>query len=292
MGYSGRYHAASLTAVFVALAVGILIGAALGSDVISGAADNLEKSLKSDLNDSRAEVTSLQGQLNDERSFEKLVYPAIVSGRLQREKVALVGLGDLPDAVKNGVQSAIDPSGARLSEVSVIREPPDVSSLLATIPRYRNKRVTRADRLDLAALKAGRALVGRGDLGLFRDSLLARFSGSSRSIDAVVVARYPPADLSPREAAATTALEDSLIKGLRSTGVNVVGVELSDDETSSVGYYSDQGLASVDDIDRLAGMVALVATLAGAEGSFGVKSTADSLLPDLIPGSANSGGGG
>lgn len=292
MGYSGRYHAASLAAVFVALAVGILIGAALGSDVISGAADNLETSLKSDLNDARAEVTSLQGQLNDERSFDRLIYPAVVSGRLQREKVALVGLGDLPDAVKAGVQSAIDPSGASLAEVAVIREPPDVSGLLGTVPPYRSKRLTRADRLDLAALKAGRALVGRGDLGLFRDSLLARFSGSSRSIDAVVVARYRPADLNTRESAATGTLEDSLIKGLRSTGVKVVGVELSDDESSSVGYYSDQGLASVDDVDRLAGMVALVATLDGAEGSFGVKDSADSLLPDLIPGSASGGGGG
>jgi len=30
MGYSGRYHAASLAAVFIALAIGILIGVGLG----------------------------------------------------------------------------------------------------------------------------------------------------------------------------------------------------------------------------------------------------------------------
>ena len=41
MGYSGRYHAASLAAVFVALAIGILIGVGLGHKVVSGTTKNL-----------------------------------------------------------------------------------------------------------------------------------------------------------------------------------------------------------------------------------------------------------
>ena len=49
MGYSGRYHAASLAAVFLALAIGILIGVGLGHNVLSGAQKDLEQSLKSDL---------------------------------------------------------------------------------------------------------------------------------------------------------------------------------------------------------------------------------------------------
>ncbi|MFM8889740.1 MAG: copper transporter, partial [Solirubrobacterales bacterium] len=32
MGYSSRYHIASLTAVFIALAIGILIGSEVGGD--------------------------------------------------------------------------------------------------------------------------------------------------------------------------------------------------------------------------------------------------------------------
>ena len=98
--------------------------------------------------------------------------------------------------------------------------------------------------------------------------------------------------MSARESADTDALENSLIGGLRSTGLDVVGVELSDDESSSVGYYADKGLASVDDIDKLAGKVALVAALDGAKGSFGVKDSADSLLPDLIQGGGETSGAG
>ena len=42
MGYSARYHVASLAAVFLALAVGILIGVGFGSDVLKGLTDDLE----------------------------------------------------------------------------------------------------------------------------------------------------------------------------------------------------------------------------------------------------------
>ena len=63
MGYSGRYHAASLAAVFVALAIGILIGVGLADDVVSGASEELEDSLRGDLDEANAETDDLRSQL-------------------------------------------------------------------------------------------------------------------------------------------------------------------------------------------------------------------------------------
>ena len=45
MGYSARYHATSLIAVFLALAIGILIGAEFGGDALDNTRKNLEHSL-------------------------------------------------------------------------------------------------------------------------------------------------------------------------------------------------------------------------------------------------------
>jgi hypothetical protein len=39
----------------------------------------------------------------------------------------------------------------------------------------------------------------------------------------------------------------------------------------------------VDSVDLTSGKVAMVFALLGAEGDFGVKETADRLLPDLLP---------
>jgi hypothetical protein len=77
-------------------------------------------------------------------------------------------------------------------------------------------------------------------------------------------------------------LEVGLIQGLVDAGVRVVGAEREDAEPSSIEFFDGQGLASVDSIDQLPGKVALVLALDGADGSYGVKDTADSLLPDLI----------
>jgi hypothetical protein len=64
-------------------------------------------------------------------------------------------------------------------------------------------------------------------------------------------------------------------------------VERTDSEPSSITSFDSADLASVDNLDDIAGRVALVFALLGAEGSFGEKETADQLLPDLLaPGPA------
>ena len=62
--------------------------------------------------------------------------------------------------------------------------------------------------------------------------------------------------------------------------VPVVGTEETGAETSQIPWFKDHNLASVDDADEIAGRVALVYALAGARGTFGVKDTAESLLPN------------
>jgi hypothetical protein len=44
------------------------------------------------------------------------------------------------------------------------------------------------------------------------------------------------------------------------------------------------GISSVDDLDALAGQAALVYALTGSHGAYGVKSSADSLLPAVAGG--------
>ena len=55
MGYSARYHATSLIAVFLALAIGILIGAEFGGDALTNTRKNLEHSLVGNLQDARSQ---------------------------------------------------------------------------------------------------------------------------------------------------------------------------------------------------------------------------------------------
>jgi hypothetical protein len=78
-------------------------------------------------------------------------------------------------------------------------------------------------------------------------------------------------------------LEAALISGVTGTHTAAVGVETTTAEPSSISFFGGNDLSSVDDVETAGGRVATVFALLGAEGSFGVKGSADRLLPDLLP---------
>lgn len=295
MGYSSRYHAASLAAVFLALAVGILIGVGFGSDIVSGTADDLEESLASDLDEARNDADELEAELDAERNYSDTVYPAVVGGDLAGERVAIVALGGLDESLTNSIEAAIRPAGARLAEVAVVRQPPDLDALAATEDGARARAIARgaAEPLGALAERAGRLLV-RGGAGFdpLRGTLLSRFSGAPGRIDDVIVVGQPPADLDRRERVAAETLAVGILDGLDAAAGEVVGVESTESDPSAIEFYEANELSSVDNADRIAGKVALVYALDGAAGSFGVKETAENLLPDLLPPRMGGGSGG
>jgi Copper transport outer membrane protein, MctB len=289
MGYSARYHAASLAAVFLALAIGILIGVGLGNKVYKSARNDLEQSLKSDLAGSRTRADDLQSQLNRERDFSAQIYPALVSNLLRGKRIAVVALGAMPEDMKGDIESVVgtdSPTGAQLSEVAVVKEPPDPHALAAAVPGGSPARKVVRDPAELAALarRAGRSLVTGGPLfDHIQDALLADVSGRPGGIDAVIVIRDRPSDLGSGQSDATDSLEGGLLDGIEGArGVPVVGVERSDSDGSQVAFFDSEGLtATVDSIDLDSGRVALAYALAGAEGDYGIKASADRLLPAL-----------
>jgi hypothetical protein len=293
LGYSSRYHVASLAAVFIALAVGILIGAALGSDVITGTAENLESDLSEDLDQVRGENSDLRAELEFERGFSEDIVPALLDGRLAGQEVALIGLGEVDtSALSADAEAAVGLADAELTEVASVREPPDAGTLTEALATDKERReLSTSEQLELAGERAGSLLAGRGEMPSdLRASLLSEFSGDPESLDAAVVVRTRPEELNPREESDTEAFEVGVIRGLRDAGLRVVGAEPENADPSSIEFLSSQGLATVDNLDQLAGTVALVLVLDGADGDFGVKDTADSLLPNLIdPASGASG---
>lgn len=284
MGYSARYHAASLAAVFLALAVGILIGVGFASDLVSGTADDLEQSLGEDLDETRARVDALESELRGEREFERAIYPAVVGRVLRGEQIALIGLGGLGPEVTGDIERALGPTGGDIGQVAVVAQPGDPEKLSRLTEGRHAREVQRGDPVAIGELATDAARVlGRGGprFDELRGTLLGRYSGQAEGTDAVILVRDRPEGLEDEEAAVTDALEDGLLSGFRSLGIPVVGVERSDADPSSVGFYADRGLSTVDSVDRVSGQVALVYALCGASGHFGIKESADALLPEL-----------
>jgi hypothetical protein len=284
MGYSARYHATSLIAVFLALAIGILIGAEFGGDALTNTRKNLEHSLVGNLQDARSRSEQLSGELGRSNEFAERVYPVLTHNRLFGKRVAIVALGGLPTGLTQAVEQALGPTGAKLVGVGVVREPVDVNGLAGDLAKTRFFDLrTNSDQLTALGTGLGRQIVLGGTLPeVVRGQLFSRASGSFGALDAVIVVRDQPQDMGPVQRSRANQLETALLSGITATRTPAVGIEETTTEPSSISFFQANDLSSVDDVDQPAGKLALVVAMSGSEGSFGVKSSADRLLPDLL----------
>jgi copper transport outer membrane protein MctB len=285
MGYSARYHAISLVAVFLALAIGILIGAEFGGDALNDTRRDLERSLTGNLQDARERADELSGQLARSDEFADRVYPALVQDRLAGRRIGLLAIGDLSGDTTAAIEDALGPTGAHLVGVGVVREPVDLRAISEDLSRTRFADIRRNEEtLSAFGIGAGRQIVRGGTLlERVRGHLFSRASGNFGALDGVIVVRDVPEEMGTVQRSVAGALESALMSGIEGTRTPAVGVETSTDETSAISFFNGNDLASVDDVELPAGQVAMVFALLGAEGSFGVKSSADRLLPDLLP---------
>jgi Copper transport outer membrane protein, MctB len=284
MGYSARYHAASLIAVFLALAIGILIGAEFGGDALTNTRRDLEHSLVGNLQDARSRADDLSAELNRSDEFGERVYPVLTRDRLSGRRIAIVALGGLPTDTTSDVEDALGPTGAKLVGVGVVREPVDLGGLASDLARTRFADLrTNPDALTELGTGLGRQIALGGTLPeVVRGHLFSRASGTFGGLDGVIVVRDQSEDMGPVQRSRANQLESALMSGLTATRVPVVGIEATTTEPSSVSFFQSSDLSSVDDIDLTAGQLAMIFAMLGAEGSFGVKGSADRLLPDLL----------
>jgi hypothetical protein len=284
-----RYHALSLAAVLFALALGVLIGVAIGdSNLVSSAKDGIVHNLNSEVNEARKQSASLQSKLSEQEALANGLYPLATHELLGGRAIGLVFLGGSSDQVNSLARTAVSQAGGNLASVVAVREPLDLTGIdrEAAGTHYSpltgdTPLVERFGELMGRQFVSGGQLVSRELFSRVRSSLLSAFDGQLTRLEGLVVMRAQPNGMSPEQGEATNAFETGLLAGAAAVGIPVVGAETTGTEPSQVPWYQGKGISSVDDLDTLAGQAALVYGLTGQHGTFGVKSTADSLLPTL-----------
>ena len=111
-----RYHLVSLIAVFLAVALGIIIGTTqLNGPVLT----NLETQVSALQEDKRTledETQQLQARLDDVGAFEEAVAPTLVQDSLSGRSVLLVvGSGDVPTDAVEGLTALLGTAGATVT---------------------------------------------------------------------------------------------------------------------------------------------------------------------------------
>lgn len=110
-----RYHLVSIVAIFLALAIGIVVGATQLKSVTTSFLDNQSRSERQQIDSLRGQNTNLQNQLRNAEQFAQASVPELLSGRLTGQRVVLVTAPGASSAITTGVTTALEQAGAKVT---------------------------------------------------------------------------------------------------------------------------------------------------------------------------------
>ncbi len=309
-----RYHLASLMSVFLALAVGIVVGVSLGSsERQAGTIRNLQRDVAAiRAEDSRLKEVNaeLRRLLATREEAQADLLPLAVRGRLSGNRVALLLAGNTA-ALAAPVAQALRLAGADL--VMTVRLPreeatgPETAGINAEAPHVSRRGVAASappaalappDEAGRVAGSVARALIeGRpGLLEGVRDRIAdLQMSGDGHLPVRRLLLLCPNDDPEyARQTAAGRGVEAAVARIVREADAILVAAEPEEgrmaalmsgarphESVSLLPALTGLGAGTVDHIDTAVGQIAAVLALAGARGNFGTGPAATRALPPL-----------
>lgn len=112
---SFRYHLVSLIAVFLALALGIVVGTTALNGPITTDLRKQVNSLKTDRTALAQQVKTLQGQIGDAEQFASTYGAQLVAGALAGQDVLIVGLPGAGASVQDSIARQVSAAGGKVT---------------------------------------------------------------------------------------------------------------------------------------------------------------------------------
>ncbi len=284
-----KYHIASLVAVFLALGIGILIGSTmLGNDALieyqKQVTDRLEEQLQSlrESNEAiQARAAALEMDSNIHKQFEQEVLPALVSGRLDGKKFGIIelnGYGFPPEITK-----IIENAGGQVASVTSVNNSINDEHILSqTISSLGWQESDPEQFTHRLAVEISAAIIfgtNTETVNYLKENEIVRTSGEyGIPLDSVIIigGGY---GASKRD----VVFDLHVIDFFLDLQIPVIGVEETDVTFSFMKDYQRKHISTIDNIDSAPGQLAMVLALGGQPGNYGVKSTAQKLLPEIKP---------
>jgi hypothetical protein len=134
-----RYHVVSLTAIFLALALGMVLGTAALNGPVADYLSSQVSSLRQTNADLRGQVQELQTRADSQDSFVEELAPTLLTGRLKGRSVAVVAWPGADEKDRDGVVEMLARSGATVSGVVTLTpqfiDPAESDALLELVTR-------------------------------------------------------------------------------------------------------------------------------------------------------------
>jgi hypothetical protein len=262
-----RYHLISLISVFLALAIGILLGVAMADrGVVSGRVQAEITSIQHQLDRQRKEIGKQNERIAEQEVLLERMSDAMIADSLQGEDVALVAGPYAEQDTYQALQADLSEAGANITTVETL-DLPDPAEI--TGQELTTREATRQLESGYAASVAREVLGYTSEDGEFPEIVV--FVGGGEIPEAA-----PPGTLK-----ALKAVQREMFEIWLDAGVRMVGAESSDAGRTEVPLFQNFGIPSVDNADQPAGRAAIIecAATEDCEGTYGIKARASEPFP-------------
>jgi hypothetical protein len=298
---SFRYHLVSIVAVFLALALGIVVGTTALNGPITKDLRNQVNDAKKQRNTLAAQVKVLQQRVDDASQFASTYGAQLVGGTLSSKSVIEVVLPGVPTSVQNGISDGVAAAGGKVTgEVTLTSAYLDPSrgagiQSLATGPAHPMAWTgpETSDAGQLGGSLLAYVLLGHGQgtdltqvLGGFSELHMISLGGQNITpATTVIVLGHGTLPANDYGGQAELALVSALAHGGHVVVAGDPGSATGGGLVALIRNSSSQrdAVTTVDDADTAFGQVSAVLAVAGATsghvGQYGTEQGADALFP-------------
>ena len=282
-----KYHIASLVAVFLALGIGILIGSTmLGTSIIETQkqlTDNLDQQMQVLREQNKAVDTrsnNLETNNNILKEFGESVLPVLVENRLIGQKIAIIQTNNL--SLPNNLKTVLQTAGAEINSVTTIIDGFDLSddkllpNTLNLTPETDRHEIVQS----LSQEVAEGILLGQNTdvINSLTEKGFIKVEGTyGLPVNAAIII----GGSKDNQTVKLADIDFPIINYFMENNISVYGVEESNILYSYMKDYQKKRISTVDNINTVPGKLALVLAIQGQPGNYGIRDTANSLLPPL-----------
>lgn len=259
---NNKFYVISIVSIFIALTVGILIGFSIDTtQIYTDQEENLVKIVEDQfeiITKENIELNQLKSRLEKSNNInsgyikESLNY--INTGRVNDKRIGIIETND--EYITTSLGSIIEKSGGILNFTSIIRNPNNIDMDKFLYELLINKNI-----YNLSEERINNDFTLLGDLYYPLDILIISGGAFNENNSNYM------------------AIDKKIIDYAKENNIQIIGVEKSISNYSYINKYIDSSINTVDNIEMKIGETALILSIEGNTGNYGIKDTAENIIP-------------
>lgn len=281
-----KFYVISIVAIFAALGIGIYIGFALDAqsfvvDQREDIAAKLEERfdfLKGENQELKQELKEMELQNDNFKEFIDTTYEEIIKGRLLGKNVAIIETKD--DYMYSGVGQTLEVAGAQVKNVTTITDKMMNKEVLGNIYyeleiQYENTNlITDTVKYITTSIINGESseLITR----IIDEGIIDIVGNIDEPVDYIIIAGGSISEDKDR----INLIDKTIIDVAKTLDKSIIGIEKVIVNYSYIDMYKSFRISTIDNVDTSIGKTSLILAMEGRPGHYGIKQTAEQLVPN------------